>query len=181
MATPSRPAAAHPAPSITEIRPGAASSCMRPKTWPNTALTASTSAASASAFRSGFFANALDPSEASVQASSVAGSRAGQSQAMGESLTVKLSARAVAMGLAGSAARYRPVLIRGLSRPGPVPTHRGAVPGHASGETQRFFGATYGFHCKGVTARGVPLPELTQPVAVSLNGLRTHTARHDRR
>jgi hypothetical protein len=35
----------------------------------------------------------------------------------------------------------------------------------------RFFGrATYGLHCKGVTASGVPLPELTQPVAVSLNG-----------
>jgi hypothetical protein len=35
----------------------------------------------------------------------------------------------------------------------------------------RFFGrATYGLHCKGVTASGVPLPELTQPAAVSLNG-----------
>jgi hypothetical protein len=32
---------------------------------------------------------------------------------------------------------------------------------------------TYGFHCKGVTERGVPLPELTQPAAVSLNGLKT--------
>ena len=36
----------------------------------------------------------------------------------------------------------------------------------------RFFGrGTYGLHCKGVTASGVPLPELTQPAAVSLNGL----------
>jgi hypothetical protein len=25
----------------------------------------------------------------------------------------------------------------------------------------------YGFHCKSVTARGVPLPQLTQPTAVS--------------
>jgi hypothetical protein len=31
----------------------------------------------------------------------------------------------------------------------------------------RFFGrGTYGLHCKGVTASGVPLPELTQPAAV---------------
>jgi hypothetical protein len=36
----------------------------------------------------------------------------------------------------------------------------------------RFFGrGTYGLHCKGLTASGVPLPELTQPAAVSLNGL----------
>jgi hypothetical protein len=35
-----------------------------------------------------------------------------------------------------------------------------------------FFGrGKYGLHCKGVTASGVPLPELTQPAAVSLNGL----------
>jgi hypothetical protein len=30
----------------------------------------------------------------------------------------------------------------------------------------------YGLQCNGVTASGVPLPELTQPAAVSLNGLR---------
>jgi hypothetical protein len=35
----------------------------------------------------------------------------------------------------------------------------------------RFFGRpTYGFHCKGVTASGVPLPELIQPAAVRLHG-----------
>src|SRR5262249_35093009 len=34
-------------------------------------------------------------------------------------------------------------------------------------------GRLYGFHCKGVTVSGVPLPELTQPAPVSLNGLRT--------
>jgi hypothetical protein len=31
----------------------------------------------------------------------------------------------------------------------------------------------YGFHSEGVTASGVPFPELTQPAAVSLNGLLT--------
>jgi hypothetical protein len=33
-----------------------------------------------------------------------------------------------------------------------------------------FFGRSYGLHCRGVTASGVPLPELTQPAAVSLHG-----------
>jgi hypothetical protein len=43
--------------------------------------------------------------------------------------------------------------------------------GEAVGCHRFFRRATYGFHCKGVTASGVPLPELTQPAAVSLNGL----------
>jgi hypothetical protein len=35
-------------------------------------------------------------------------------------------------------------------------------------EHQRFFGrGTYSLHCKGVTASGAPLPELTQPDAVA--------------
>jgi peptidase S46-like protein len=43
--------------------------------------------------------------------------------------------------------------------------------GEAAGCHRFFRRGTYGFHCKGVTASGVPLPELIQPAEVSLNGL----------